>query len=103
MQNHINPINTGGYGQTLYRVIIGTGLAWGAPYEVYAYHEQEAVDLVADYLEAHEVIDLYSDHYELADLCEVGQTVDEYAETNGLTCAGNHGIYVQVLGIETVA
>jgi hypothetical protein len=103
MQNHINPINTGLHGETLYRISLGTGTAWTAPYLVYAYNEQEAVDLVADYLDEHEVASLYCDYYELADLCETEQTVDEYAEANGLICAGNHGIYIQVLGIETVA
>jgi hypothetical protein len=58
------------------------------------------VDLVADRIEAEELTGLYFDHYEVADLCEVGETVDEYAEANGLVCAGNHGIYIQVLGIE---
>ena len=95
-------INEGNYGEKLYAVTLGTGLAWTQTFEVYAYHEQEAVDLVADYCEEHELEGLYSNYYELADLCEVGQTVDEYAEANGLTCCGNHGIYMQILGIKEV-
>ena len=86
--------------ETIYRVSVGTGLAWTKQFKVCANHEQEAVDLVADRIEAEELTSLYFDHYELADLCEVGETVDEYAEANGLVCAGNHGIYIQVLGIE---
>lgn len=96
------PINTGNYGETLYRVDLGTGTAWTAPYLVYAYNEQEAVDLVADYIEAQELIGLYSDHYELADLCEPDETVESYAEANNLICAGNHGIYISLAGIEEV-
>ena len=43
-------INDGGnYGEKLYAVTLGTGTAWTKTFEVYAYHEQEAVDLVADY------------------------------------------------------
>ena len=101
----MNPTRIGNtlHGETTYRVILGTGLAWGIPYEISAYNEQEAIDILADHLEAQEMVSFYSDHYELADLCEVGQTPDEYAEANGLICAGNHGIYIQVLGIETVA
>ena len=95
-------INEGNYGKKLYAVTLGTGTAWTQTYEVYAYNECEAVDLVADYCEDHELEGLYSDYYELADLCEVGETVDEYAESNGLTCCGNHGIYMQILRIEEV-
>lgn len=102
MLNHDNPINTKHYGETLYRVDLGTGTAWTAPYLVYAYNEQEAVDLVADYIEEQELIGLYSDHYELADLCEPDETVESYAEANNLVCAGNHGIYISLVGIEEV-
>ena len=87
-------------GEHLYKMLLGTGLAWLQPVRVYADNETEAVDFVADYIEEHEYRGLYSDHYALADLCEVGQTVDEYAEANNLICAGNHGIYLEVIGLE---
>ena len=86
--------------EKLYTVSLNTGLAWLQEYSVYAYNEQEAVDLVADYLEAEELTGLYSDHYTLADLCEAGETPDEYAEANNLSCAGNHGIYISIAGIK---
>lgn len=95
-------INKGNHGETLYKVTVGTGLAWVKEFKVYAYNEQEAVDLVADYIEEQEFEGLYGDHYEIADLCEVGQTVDEYAEANNLVCCGNHGIYINVVGIEVI-
>ena len=95
-------INDGGYGTKLYRVTLGTGTAWVENYEVYAYHEQEAVDLVADFCEENDYEGLFSDHYELADLCEVGETVGEYAEAHGLTCCGNHGIYLNVVDIKEI-
>ena len=69
-------INNGNYGETLYKVTLGTGTVWTQSYEVYAYNETEAVDLVADYVEEQEFGGLYSDYYELADLCEM-ETVDE--------------------------
>lgn len=96
-------INEGNYGEKLYKVTLGTGTAWTESYEVYAYHEQEAVDLVADFCEENDYEGLFSDHYDLADLCEVGETVDEYAEAHGLTCCGNHGIYLDIINIEEVA
>ena len=95
-------INKGNYGEKLYAVTLSTGLAWTHTYEVYAYNETEAVDLVADYCEDHELEGLYGEYYELADLCEVGQTVDEYAEANNLTCCGNSGIYLNITNIEEV-
>lgn len=94
------PINEGNNGEKMYRVILGTGTAWTKEFKVYAYNEQEAADLVADHIEAEELKGLYNDWYGLFDCAEVGQTVEEYAEANGLTCCGNHGIYVQILEIE---
>jgi hypothetical protein len=93
--------NDGMYGETLYKISVGTGLAWMKEFNVYAYNEQDAVDLVADYIEEN-FEGLCFDHYEIADLCEVGETVDEYAEANNLICAGNHGIYINVVGIEII-
>lgn len=95
-------INTGNYGEKLYQVTLGTGLAWTQKYDVYAYNETEAVDIVADYCEENRLAGLYSDHNELAELCRVGETVEEYAEANGLTCCGNRGIYMQIINIQEV-
>ena len=96
-------INEGNYGEKLYEVTLGTGLAWTQSFEVYAYSEEHAVYTVADYCEEHELNGLYSDYYELYDLCENGETVDEYAEANGLTCCGNSGIYMAITNIQEVA
>ena len=87
------------YGEHLYRIYISTGTAWYKVLQVYAYNESEAVDMVADYVEENEFEGLYFDYYELFDLCE-DETVGEYAESNNLTCCGNHGIYINVAGIE---
>ena len=95
-------INENNYNEPLYRITIGTGTAWVQEFEVYAAHEQEAVDLVADYIEKN-CQGLCADHYELADLCEANETVDEYAEANGLTCCGNSGIYMHIIDIKEVA
>ena len=95
-------INEGNHGEKLYAVTLGTRTAWTQTFEVYAYNECEAVDIVADYCEENELEGLYGDFYEVADLCDVGETVDEYADANNLTCCGNHGIYMQILGIEEI-
>ena len=87
------------YGEHLYRVHVGTETAWTEEFIVGAYNEQEAIDIIADFLEDKESL-LVMTYYDLYDLCEAGQTVDEFAEANGLTCAGNHGVYLRIESIE---
>lgn len=94
-------IGSNAYGETLYRIYLGTGTAWHKVFQAYAYNEQEAVDLVVDYCEENELHGLYADYYEIMDLCE-GETVDEYAEAHNLTCCGNHGVYIELAGIEVL-
>ena len=86
------------HGQDRYRVAIGTGTAWLQEFHVYAYNATEAVDRVADYCEEN-LPGLCADYHELADLCETGETVDEYAEANNLICCGNHGVYIALEGV----
>lgn len=95
-------IGTNYYGEKCYRVYLATGTAWYKVFQVYAHNETEAVNLVADYCEENELEGLYADYYDLADECENGQSVDEYAEANGLICCGNHGIYLQIAGMEEI-
>ena len=95
-------INTKNDGERLYKVALNTGLAWVQEYNVYADNEQSAIDTLADYLEDNELCGLYTTHYDIADECDVGQTIDEYAEANGLICCGNHGIYIRVEYMEVL-
>lgn len=89
------------YGETLYSVSIGNGTVHPYTEEVYAYNEQEAVDKVVDHLEAEES-NLIVDYYDLYDIVDYGQTVDEYAEENNLVVAGNSGWYVEVVDVHEV-
>lgn len=82
-----------------YCISVGTSTAWIQKFRVYAYHTQEAADLVADYIEEQEMHGLYADYYEITDLCD-GETVENYAEANNLLCCGNHGIYIQIIDIK---
>ena len=98
---NITTIGANNYGEKCYRVYLATGTAWYKVFQVYAYNESEAVDMVADYVEENEFEGLYADYYELYDLCE-DETVGEYAEAHNLICCGNHGIYLEVAGLEEV-
>lgn len=95
-------IGSNSYGENFYRIYLATGTMWLKVFHVYAYDEAEAIDLVADYCENQELEGLYADYYSIANLCEVGQSVDEYSEAHNLTCCGNHGIYLEIAGIELV-
>lgn len=84
----------------LYKVSVGTGTAWLVTFIVNAGFGQEAVDLVADFCENNE-LPYISDYYTLLDLCE-DETVEEYAEANGLICCGNSGVYMDLQGLEEI-
>ena len=106
---NIPTIGSNSCGETLYRVYIATGTAWLKVFQAYAYNEQEAVDMVADYCEEHELCGLYLDHDEIADEWEENKPETEqdepatkHIEAHNLICCGNHGIYLDVAGIETV-
>ena len=98
-------INQAACGEKTYIVSIGTGLVWANLYKVAAYHETEAADLVADYLEEHKCTGLYYDHMEFEAIvsCSEYKTAEALAEAHNLTCCGNHGIYIELLNIEEVS
>lgn len=83
-----------------YRILIGTGSMYVQEFYVRAETETEALALIADYCEKHDMHWLYADHYELADLCDAGETVSEYAARQDLTECGEHGVYMQIKGIK---
>ena len=85
-----------------YKVSFGTGFYWTKDVIVKAFHEQQAVDLAADKLVDDGWKNLYNDYYELQDMCDAGQSVEEYAEANGLTSCGNNGYYFSVVDVQEV-
>ena len=95
-------INEANYGEKTYIVSLATGLAWVNQYQVAAYGVTDAIDIVADYLEAHECTNLYYDHMELECIakCSEWKTAEAFAEAHNLTCCGNHGIYIELANIE---
>ena len=97
-------IGNNNHGEKSYKIGLWTGTAWIAEYKVYAYNEQEACDLLADYVEENERNDNHMYYYEYAYLFEHSDytSVDEYAEANNLTCCGNHGIYLEIESIKEI-
>lgn len=97
-------INQATCGEKTYIVSIGTGFVWSKQYQVAAYNETEAVDCVADHLENHQYKSLYYDSLELELIakCSEYKSAEAFAEAHNLTCCGNHGIYIELIGIEEV-
>ena len=85
-----------------YKIFIGTGSMHIQEFHVSANNETEALALIADYCEENEMHWLYADYYEIFDLCDVGETVSEYAARQDLTECGEHGVYMQIKGIEAI-
>lgn len=85
-----------------YRIFVGTGSMYLQEFHVCAENETEALALIADYCEKHDMHWLYADYYELVDLTDTGETVSEYAARQDLTACGESGVYMQIKGIEAV-
>ena len=101
MKKYIKSSKENKYGEKQYEVLIGTGTAFPYKETVWAYNEQEALDAVVDRLEA-TGSNLVLDYYDIYDMCESGQTVDEFVEENNLVTAGNSGLFVDVIDIHEV-
>lgn len=82
----------------LYRVGVGTGLAWPYTMAIEAFSEQEAVDKVADHLSAMGSSFVKS-YYSLFKEKDKNQTVESYAESHNLICCGNNSEYMEVVFI----
>lgn len=87
-------------GSKNYRILLGTSSFYPQEFHVCANDKTEALNLVGDYCEENELHTLYSDYYEIASFCNVGETVEERAVALHLTCCGMHGVYVELLGME---
>lgn len=85
--------------EKIFRVDIGTGLVWVCVFHVVARNEQEAVDLVVDYMYDNDIRFYYDGDDYMKWYKETGESSDDYAESHGFTCAGNYGFYVEVVGI----
>ena len=83
-------------GDKVFEVGVNNGTAWLSVFITAAYSEQGAIDSVVDFCEDNEFTGLVFDSYTLENMADAGMTADEYADENGLICAGNHGIYINV-------
>lgn len=96
----VTSVNQNLFDEPRWKLVIGTGLAWPLVFTVYAANEQKAVDLVADYIEENKYTGIYDTVETLAEDCEADKCADDVAAERGLTCCGNHGIFIELLGVE---
>lgn len=90
-------------GSKNYQVLLGTGLpSRPQEFHVVARSAVMALDIVGDYCEKNGMRNLFATHQELVPLCAEGQTVDEYAEMQGLTKCGINGVYVVLSQINEI-
>lgn len=76
-------------------------LATGEDFKVFAYDEEEAIDLLIKHLIEDEREYACYDYYTIADLCEVGESVGEYITENNFYGNGN-GVYIKIEEIKII-
>lgn len=79
------------------RYIIGIYVSNNSPvFLVDADDYAEALDILVDFISENEIFSIcYSDYYELADIMDSEyETVEDYADANGMVCCGNKGLYI---------
>lgn len=82
-------------GNRNYQVLLDTGLpSHPQEFRVTARSAVMALDLVGDYCEKNGLRNLCATKKELTPLCAEGETIDDFAETRGLTKCGINGVYV---------
>ena len=91
-------INATAKGEHTYDITIGEG----SVFRVSAFDMFSALDLVADYIESHELTGLYIDAYsiQLMAECSKYQTAEAYAAACNLTRCGTNGIYMEITSIK---
>lgn len=72
-------------------------------FNVEADTKKEAINAVADYLDACNMHDYFKVASDFSSECDIGDDVEEYAASLGFYRYGNNGIYVPVVNVEEVA
>ena len=91
-------INTTLNGENTYDI----SLSKDATYRVSAFDLGTAIDIVANYVEEHEVKDLYIDGHTLTIMAECSRylTAELFAKVHNLTRCGTNGIYLEITSIK---
>lgn len=97
----MSAINEGKYGEYCYKIYLNTGTAWLEEFEVYAYTESEAIEELAKHVVGFGFDGLWFSYFQLANECELDETVDEYAANHGLI-ACDKGVYLPVARMEVI-
>lgn len=91
-------------GKKDYQVLIGTGNSLN-PQEFHVTSRSAiwALDAVGDYCEKNKLHNLCATKEELINLCPECTTIDEFAESHGLTKCGVNGVYLVVEGVNEIS
>lgn len=91
MSRSVEMVNENFYDEPRWLVLVGLGFVWTLAFSVYAPNEQEAVDLVADYIEERRYAGAYQTVDTLKESCEAGESIEEAAEAQGYPVAATTG------------
>ena len=91
-------INATAKGESIYYITVGDD----ATYRVSAFSLDDALDLVADYLESHNYTNSYLDNLtiRLAGECSKWLTAEAFAKAHDLVCCGTNKIYIPVTNVK---
>ena len=91
-------INATAKGENIYYITVGED----AIYRVSAFTLEDALDLVADYIESHNFTNAYLDNLtvRLAGECSKWLTAEAFAKAHDLVCCGKNKIYIPITSVK---
>jgi hypothetical protein len=93
-------INATAKGENTYEITVGEN----ALFRVSAFDLESAIDIVADYIESHEMSNLYIAQCKLVAMAEHSKyySADIFARVHGLVRCGTNNIYLEVTSVKGV-
>lgn len=82
----------------MYRIIIKD-----KTFNVDAASKKEALDAIADYLHTLDMRDYFKVAADFVSECDIGESVEEYAKSEGFYRYGAHNVYIPVTSVREVA
>ena len=94
-------INEGNYGEKCYKIYLNTGTAWLADFEVYAYCESEAIEILAQYVVENGLDGLWFSHFDIEYERDISESFDEFIENHRLIPC-DKGVYLPLERMEAI-